>query len=59
MIACSGRQEVIERENIAVIEKYIQAVQSKDTETMSELLADDYIRYGIKEKIGYNKATKT
>lgn len=49
MIACSGRQEVIEKENTAGIEKYIQAVQSKDTE-MSELLADDYIGYGIKAK---------
>ncbi len=45
-IACSSKQEEIERENIAIIEKYIQAVQSKDTETMSELLADDYIGYG-------------
>jgi ketosteroid isomerase-like protein len=45
-IACSSKQEEIERENIAIIERYIQAVQSKDTETMSELLADDYIGYG-------------
>jgi limonene-1,2-epoxide hydrolase len=45
--ACSGNeQEKIEKENIAVIEKYIQAVQSKDTQTMSDLLADNYVGYG-------------
>lgn len=47
MAACSGNeQSKIEAENIAVIEKYIQAVQSKDTQTMSDLLADNYIGYG-------------
>ena len=47
LAACTGSQHGdIEKENIAVIEKYIQAVQSKDTQTMSDLLADDYIGYG-------------
>ena len=47
LAACTGSQQgEIEKENIAVIEKYIQAVQSKDTQTMSDLLADDYIGYG-------------
>jgi limonene-1,2-epoxide hydrolase len=47
LAACSGSQQgEIEKENIAVIEKYIQAVQAKDTQTMSDLLADDYIGYG-------------
>lgn len=45
--ACSGdHQQSIDRENIAVIEKYIQAVQAKDTQTMSDLLSEDYIGYG-------------
>ena len=46
--ACSGEneQEKIGKENIAVIEKYIQAVQSKDTQTMSDLLAENYVGYG-------------
>jgi ketosteroid isomerase-like protein len=45
--ACSSNeQQKTERENIAVIEKYIQAVQSKDTQTMSDLLADNYVGYG-------------
>jgi limonene-1,2-epoxide hydrolase len=47
MAACSSNeQQKIDAENIAVIEKYIQAVQTKDTQTMSDLLADDYIGYG-------------
>ena len=45
--ACSDTgQTALEKENIAVIEKYIQAVQSKDTKTMADLLADNYIGYG-------------
>jgi limonene-1,2-epoxide hydrolase len=45
--ACtSNEQQKIDQENIAVIEKYIQAVQAKDTQTMSDLLADDYVGYG-------------
>lgn len=45
--ACSGNEhEKTDKENIAVIEKYIQAVQSKDTQTMTDLLADNYVGYG-------------
>ncbi len=44
--ACSNNQDKINTENIAVIEKYIQAVQEKDTQTMRDLLADNYIGYG-------------
>jgi limonene-1,2-epoxide hydrolase len=45
--ACSANeQDKINHENIAVIEKYIQAVQAKDTQTMTDLLAEDYIGYG-------------
>src|SRR5688572_19082215 len=45
---CSNQneQEKIGKENIAVIEKYIKAVQAKDTQTMSDLLADNYVGYG-------------
>ena len=48
LAACSGagEQERIGKENIAVIEKYIQAVQTKDTQVMSDLLADNYVGYG-------------
>ena len=46
LLGCSGNQQKIEKENIAVIEKYIKAVESKDTQTMSDLLADNYVGYG-------------
>ena len=47
LAACTANeQEKINQENIAVIEKYIQAVQAKDTQTMTDLLADNYIGYG-------------
>ena len=46
-VVCScSMQDKTDAENIAVIEKYIQAVQAKDTQTMSELLAEDYVGYG-------------
>jgi ketosteroid isomerase-like protein len=54
LLACSGSQQsAIEAENIAVIEKYIAAVESKDAEAMKDLLADDYIGYGP----SYNDST--
>ena len=45
---CSNQneQDKIGKENIAVIEKYIQAVQAKDIQTMTDLLADNYVGYG-------------
>ena len=46
MAACSGSEHKTNTENIAVIEKYIKAVEEKDTKTMSDLLADNYIGYG-------------
>jgi limonene-1,2-epoxide hydrolase len=47
MAGCSGSgPNQTDAENIAVIEKYIKAVESKDTQTMSDLLADNYIGFG-------------
>jgi ketosteroid isomerase-like protein len=55
--ACSGTgQEKTDAKNLAVVEKYIQAVQSKDTQTMTELLADDYVGYGPSVADTINKA---
>jgi len=42
----TSEQQKTEKDNIAVIEKYIHAVQTKDTQTMSDLLADNYVGYG-------------
>jgi len=48
LASCSndGAQKKIEKENIAVIEKYIKAVETKDLKTMGDLLADNYVGYG-------------
>jgi hypothetical protein len=47
MAACStNEQQKIDQENIAVIEKYIHAVETQDIETMTSLLADNYMGYG-------------
>jgi hypothetical protein len=46
LAACTDSGRKKEAENIAVVERYIKAVESKNTEAMSELLADDYIGYG-------------
>ena len=43
---CESKQQAIDKENIAIVEKYIKAVEAKDTKTMSELLADNYKGYG-------------
>jgi ketosteroid isomerase-like protein len=44
--ACTDNGSKKDAANIAVVERYIQAVENKDTQAMSELLADDYIGYG-------------
>lgn len=56
LLSCAGDdQKKIEKENIAVIEKYIQAVQNKDTQTMADLLADNYVGYGPSYSDSINK----
>jgi ketosteroid isomerase-like protein len=56
LAACyDNEQRKIDQENIAVIEKYIQAVQAKDTQTMTDLLSDDYIGYGPSVRDSTNK----
>ena len=42
----TGKQQAIEKENIALVQKYIKAVEAKDTQTMGDLLADNYKGYG-------------
>src|SRR3954465_2147298 len=56
LVSCSGNQDAIEKENIAVVEKYIKAVENKDVQAMSELLADNYIGYGPSVADTVNKA---
>lgn len=47
LAACSdNQQKKIEAENIAVVERYVKAVEAKDTQAMSDLLSDNYVGYG-------------
>ncbi|HTF20802.1 MAG TPA: nuclear transport factor 2 family protein [Chryseolinea sp.] len=46
MTSCMDNGSKTDSENIAVVEKYIKAVETKDTQAMSELLADNYVGYG-------------
>jgi SnoaL-like domain len=44
LIGCAGNDN--SQKNVALIEKYIQAVESEDYETMASLLADNYVGLG-------------
>lgn len=55
LLACTNNEDKVAKENIAVVEKYIQAVQSKDTQTISDLLADNYVGYGPSYSDSTNK----
>jgi len=46
LATCVPPRDSQQKENIAVVEKYLAAVQSNDVETMGSLLADNYIGYG-------------
>ncbi len=56
VISCSGNREALDKQNIAVVEKYIKAVENKDAQTMTDLLADNYIGYGPSVADTVNKA---
>ncbi len=44
-VSCTQKEDNT-KENIALIEKYIQSVENLDSEAMDNILADDYIGYG-------------
>ncbi|HEY6978910.1 MAG TPA: ester cyclase [Chitinophagaceae bacterium] len=46
LVSCSGTDTGVNTNNIAVIERYAQAVQNKNVDSMAALLADNYIGYG-------------
>lgn len=48
-VACAPRTDPLEKirqENVALVERYIKAVQSRDANAMTEFLSDDYKGYG-------------
>src|SRR4051812_7179794 len=55
--SCSNSSDKgVNTDNIAVIERYAQAVENKNVDSMSALLADDYIGYGPSITDSINKA---
>lgn len=46
LLSCSSADDKRESENLAVAQKYMEAVQNMDAATMESLLADNYIGYG-------------
>jgi limonene-1,2-epoxide hydrolase len=46
MYACTPSNDARNRENVALVEKYIKAVEAEDVELMASLLADGYKGYG-------------
>src|SRR5690349_14036938 len=56
LLSCSNTDKGVNTDNIAVIERYAQAVESKNVDSMSALLADDYVGYGPSFTDSINKA---
>ena len=46
LISCSSKDNGVNNDTIAVVERYAQAVQTKNVDSMDALLADNYIGYG-------------
>src|SRR6476469_3165778 len=46
LISCSSKNSGVNNDTIAVVERYEQAVQSKNADSMAALLSDDYMGYG-------------
>jgi hypothetical protein len=56
LVSCAKRDQEANAKNFAVIERYTQAIQSKNVDSMSTLLADEYIGYGPSFSDSTNKA---
>ncbi len=46
LLSCSSADDKKESENLALAQKYMEAVQNMDAATMESLLADNYMGYG-------------
>jgi ketosteroid isomerase-like protein len=46
LLSCSSADDKKESENLAIAQKYMEAVQNMDAATMESLLSDNYIGYG-------------
>ncbi len=46
LFACTSSADKKEKANLAIAEKYMKAVETRDVATMDSLLADNYVGYG-------------
>lgn len=46
LFSCTDPSDKLEKENLEIVKKYMNAVETNDVEAMSALLADDYKGYG-------------
>ena len=56
IFSCNPSAENLSVENLALVKKYLVAVESNDTATMDSLMADNYIGYGPSVSDSANKA---
>jgi hypothetical protein len=56
LFACTSSAEKKEKANLAIAEKYMQAVETRNVALMDSLLADNYIGYGPSVGDSTNKA---
>ena len=57
MLSCTRSGNGNHKENFDVVERYTQAVQNKNVDSMSALLSDDYVGYGPSFTDTINKAS--
>jgi hypothetical protein len=55
LFACTSSAVKMEKANLAIAEKYMQAVETKNASLMDSLLADNYIGYGPSVNDSVNK----
>jgi len=56
LASCSDNGNNINTDNISVVKKYVEAVESKNVDAMAALLSDDYMGYGPSFSDSINKA---
>jgi hypothetical protein len=54
--SCNDKEQGVNTDNISVVQKYVQAVESKNADAMAALLSDDYMGYGPSFSDSINKA---
>jgi ketosteroid isomerase-like protein len=55
LFSCSGGSDKTKADNLALVKKYLQAVETKDVTTMGELLDENYKGFGPSDGDSVNK----